>query len=585
MGEDNSQKAINLTKYLISLPNSRTTVFFTILLSILFGFLFGFLCGKVDNWQTAMASMGNGLFSLAVPTLVSALIIFAIKRKLLLKRIIFLCFITMIIYSLAYATSLLFSEPINIIIILFGFGLVFAVWYLVFNTVFGLNKLAITFALIQLFLNSLFLLVGEYIYIGNNPLDILIKIYFASAVFFIGIYVFLLFINAPMKRVFGIKSTDAFNLFLSQWMEKSKGLEETFEEIGQTIETHIGITRFKGKKQDILFVVPYIHFGPFGNLGGSEFSYLIAEQFKDKTCFVFHGTATHDFNPVASEELSKIIKAIKKGIKQMSLKPIKAQIKKASYQSCTAHCIEFGDNSFIGLTRAPKTTEDIEYSVGTSLINKAEQFTKNAIIFDEHNSETGEIVYVVSGSPYYQEFVNSIEKCLSKKEVKKNLKIGVSQEEVDINDIGKAGIKLAILKAEKTMVWVIIDSNGIIPEARENVINKIRSMIKEKDAIIEIITTDTHEINNVRGVLNPITNKEIKEILPIIKKMIKKAEENLEEVKGDMINMPLKIDVFGTTHTSELISTVNAIVAIAKISLPFILITTIIIILWGLTVM
>ncbi|MFA5382139.1 MAG: DUF2070 family protein, partial [Candidatus Micrarchaeia archaeon] len=335
--KDNSQKAINLTKYLITLPDSTTTIFFIILLSILFGVIFGIISKNIHTWHTVLASMGNGLFSLTVPTIISALLIFAIKRKILLKRILFLCFITMIIYSISYATSLLFSEPINIIIILIGFGIVFAFWYLIFNTVFGLNKLAIVFALIQLFLNSLFLLVGEYIYTGNNPLDFLIKIYFASAIFFIGIYVFLLLVNAPMKRVFGIKSTEAFNLFLSQWMHQSKGLEETFESIGQTIETQVGVARFKGKKQDILFIVPYIHFGPFGNLGGSEFSYLIAEQFKDKICFVFHGTATHDFNPVASDELSKIINAIKNGINNMKLKPVKAQLKYCSYKSCICH--------------------------------------------------------------------------------------------------------------------------------------------------------------------------------------------------------------------------------------------------------
>jgi putative membrane protein len=386
-----------------------------------------------------------------------------------------------------------------------------------------------------------------------------------------------------MKRVFGIKSTEAFNLFLSQWMHKSKELEETFENVGQTVETQVGILRFKGIQQDVLFIVPYIHFGPFGNLGGSEFSFLIANEFKDKTCFVFHGTATHDFNPVSSDELSKVVNAINTGIKQLKLEPIKAKLKQATYKTCTAHCIEFEDNSFIGLTRSPHTTEDIEYSIGTSLINKAEQFTKKSIIFDEHNSETGKVEYVISGSPYYTEFIKSIESCLSKKEKSDILKLGVSQKETDIPNIGKAGIKVAMLKTKKTMIWILIDSNGIKPDTKTNIIKEVKSMLKDKNSIIEIMTTDTHEINNIKGVLNPITNNEIKDILPIIKQMVLEAEKNLEEVKGDMIKVPFKINIFGTMHTSELISTINAIVAIAKIALPFILIMTILIILWGLT--
>lgn len=585
MRVQNSQKAVNLTKYLISLPNTKTTVFLIILLSMLFGLLFGFLSGRLDNGRTALSAIGNGLFLLTIPTILSAILIYAIKRKLRFKQIIFLCFSTMVIYALSYAISLFFSEPLNLIILLIGFGLVFAFWYLIFNTVFGLNKLAVVFALIQLSLNSLFLLFGRYIYVSNEPLEILIKIYFASAIFLGGIYVFLLLVNAPMKRVFGIKSTEAFNLFLSQWMHRSKGLEETFEDIGQTIETQVGIARFKGKKQDILFIVPYIHFGPFGNLGGSEFSFLIADQFKDKSCFVFHGTATHDFNPVSSDEITKITYAIKQGIKKMRLKPVKAQLKNATYKTCTAHCIEFKNNSFIGLTRAPNTTEDIEYSIGTSLINKAEQFTKNSIVFDEHNAETGNIDYIVSGSPYYQEFINSIETCLLKKERAETLRIGISKKEVDINNIGKAGIKLALLKTKKTMIWILVDSNGIKPDTKDKMIKVIEKFVKEKNPVIEIMTTDTHEINNVKGVLNPITDNEAKEMLPIIKQMLIEAESNIEVVKGDLIKIPLTINVFGTMHTSELISTINAIVAIAKIALPFILITTIIIVLWGLTLL
>ena len=325
MGEKSSKKAINLTRYLISLPDSRFTILSIFLISILFGLLFGFLSGKISDLASIFYTAGNGLFVLAIPTLISAMIIFAIKRKLLFRRIVFLCFATMIIYALAYAASLLLTEPINFIIILLGFGLVFGFWYLVFNTVFGLTKLALLFALIQLTLNSMFLLVSEYIFIAGDPFSILIKIYFASAVFFAGIYIFLLFINAPMKRIFGIKSTEAFNMFISQWLYKSKELEETFEDIGETIETQVGIARFKGKTQDVLFVVPYIHFGPFGNLGGSEFSYLISEEFPQE-CFIFHGTATHDFNPVSSSELIKITDAIKKGIKEMKLKTHKTPV-------------------------------------------------------------------------------------------------------------------------------------------------------------------------------------------------------------------------------------------------------------------
>jgi len=51
----------------------------------------------------------------------------------------------------------------------------------------------------------------------GDPFNVLLKFYISSFVLLAGLYIFFLLINAPMKRTFGVASTDAVSMFFSQW--------------------------------------------------------------------------------------------------------------------------------------------------------------------------------------------------------------------------------------------------------------------------------------------------------------------------------------------------------------------------------
>ena len=99
----------------------------------------------------------------------------------------------------------------------------------------------------------------------------------------------------------------------SAWLYHNKDMEKAFEQVGENAKTLISVMGFKRRNDTVFFVTPYVHYGPFGNLGGSEFSHLIAEAIdeahKSRT-FVFHGTVTHDLNPVARARWAKILAAL-----------------------------------------------------------------------------------------------------------------------------------------------------------------------------------------------------------------------------------------------------------------------------------
>ena len=74
----------------------------------------------------------------------------------------------------------------------------------------------------------------------------------------------------------------------------------------------------------------------------------------------------------------------------------------------------------------------------------------------------------------------------------------------------------------------------------------------------------------VRGVVNPLNDQEI--VLKIILDGVKKAINDMSEAKFFSDTKWFDIKVIGAKQSIEVISTINSIVAVAKITLPLILI-------------
>ncbi|PIN84154.1 hypothetical protein COV61_01000, partial [Candidatus Micrarchaeota archaeon CG11_big_fil_rev_8_21_14_0_20_47_5] len=431
------------------------------------------------------------------------------------------------------------------------------------GTVFGLGKTAFLFSLLQLCYNAAFLLASRQIEIEQDWLLAILKMYFASFLFLVGLYMLFFLINAPMKRNIGVKSTDAISMFAAQWLNREKDLEETFEEMGEEVETLLGVLCFEGKRQKTTFIVPYVHFGPFGNLGGSEFPKILAQRIGKQEggeVFVFHGTCTHDFNPVAGTEAEKIMQAYEFERKKMKFSPAKGAILEGKSGDSGALCLLANECAFASFTRAPKTTEDVNFAIGRSLMNVAGRYAKTAIVVDEHNSETGDIASVEPGSPIAFEMEDALLDALSKKADMKKMRLGIGRKNpVGEPAIGGNGIKVALFDVGKLFAYVVIDSNGVTPEFRSELIETVQKWGRGKGQKIgcEVFTTDTHEINNVQGVLNPIGKRGGAKTADAVLECLLSAYANLEEVKAGSALGRMKIEVFGSRQSIEMVATIS----------------------------
>lgn len=595
------KQTLALTKYFLSLPHPAKTTFAIFALAFLFGVLFSVARNAALGPFELLASGIDGVFLLAFPALLSSLGLFLMRRKAVFRRSVFLGLLTVISYGIFYLAAFSLSNywPPAVNLIFVGFGISFVLWYFMLLLAFDFRKTAFLFATMQLVLFAVFFLARGGYGANEDLPGLLIKVYLASFVFLTALYLVFYLISAPMKKNLGISSMDALSMFLSQWLYGEKDLEDAFEGMGEEVETLVWVGKFEGKRNNALFVVPYIHYGPFGNLGGSEFTWQIAESLccsntpggrghhlrHVRDVFVFHGTATHDFNPVSSGEIGKVVGACFAAMKKLRPKPAKLAFSSCRVGTVRAQAFRIDDSAFISYTRAPSTTEDVNLGLGLALMEKAKKHVSSACAVDEHNAETGDISSVEVGSPIGFEMLDATGKLFASGRKQEKYRFACASGGITLDTIGKNGVRLALFEqGSKLNALVLADCNGIKPEFRTE-INELLSRLGSEVGLEcrgEIMTTDTHQINTVRGVLNPLGSERRGDVMQLVRKLFSEAYGRLEEVKFASAEQRFRIKVFGTGQSAEIASTINAVVAVLRLALPIILIASAVLLLWAL---
>ena len=261
-----------------------------------------------------------------------------------------------------------------------------------------------------------------------------------------------------------------------------------------------------------------------------------------------------------------------------------------SFSSCRigtvrAQAFRINDSAFVSYSRAPRTTEDVSLGLGLALMENAKRECKSVGVVDEHNAETGDITSVEVGSPIGFEMLDATRKLFESETKKSSFKFGCASGNLAVETIGRNGVKLALFSQGNAMnAILLVDSNGIVPEFRAEIVELFEHLGRECGCICrgEVMTTDTHQINTVRGVLNPLGSERRGDLMQLARRLFTEARGRMEEVKFDSAEERFRIKVFGSGQSIEIASTINAVVAVLRIALPLILIASALVLLWAL---
>ncbi|MFH0922707.1 MAG: DUF2070 family protein, partial [Candidatus Micrarchaeota archaeon] len=184
-----------------------------------------------------------------------------------------------------------------------------------------------------------------------------------------------------------------------------------------------------------------------------------------------------------------------------------------------------------------------------------------------------------TGSKEYFDYENAIAKITPAKG--SVFSMGVAKRQTDFSlgeGIGGAGVRCAVFKTrEKTACLVLIDGNNMMPEYREEILRALENFGFD---YVEVLTTDSHSVNNISGVHNPVgANCDHKKLIAEINACVKQALDDLEPCSARLFTKRVSVTVLGAKRQSELTSTINSVVAVLRIIAPAIFIASMLLVL------
>jgi len=599
MEDSMNSKAADLTHFFFEVPSYRKLIFFAIALSFLAGFALHavFKLGSHHNFLDAVFFGGaDGVILFCIPALVSSVLATSILSlssfKQASKYFLLIAVISMAVFITTYLLGLAAMEYLSFPVkatefALFAGALMIAIWFVSLRVPLTFSwKKSIMVALIHplLQLSFLFLWRAYALVDIQSPILFAIQFVVASGILLFAMWSLMVIINAPVKRNFGISAIEASALFFAQWMKGGKGLEEVLAEVGTLVETEVGVVGFRRKDGTLKasFVVPLVHFGPVGTLGGSEYPALISAELSrnvEGTHFIFHGTVTHDFNPVFSSSHVHISQKAAELLGSTKGYSQEATAWESKDGKTRVFMLSLGKDSqaFAALTRAPYKTDDINIALGFSVRNLIlSKGFSHAIVVDMHNS-SGKDQDMSAGSSAYYELEDSIRDLAVRARGK--LQMGVAFDSLSdftpAQGIGKAGLRVAAFKIEKKKFCIVlVDANNAHPAFRMHILESLAPMGFD---FVDIFTTDSHAVNVVGGVHNPLgCSVSSHQLVHRISAAVERAVADLEPVSAKSASCRIKIHVLGANRTSEMVSTINSVIAILRIIGPVILVLSLV---------
>ena len=585
----------DLSKYMVTLPPSRISILCMTFLSFLTGAIAAYfepLSSLFDSivYGGSAGFLIFGLTSIMDGAITQPLINAMEGRHMKMKQSMFVSFLTMIVVALVYivgslvSTFTVYSYVIDALILgcALAFGLrIFIIWGT--SNIGAIRSILISaiqpililsMVVVIVFLTSITTNIGSF-----SIIAVALKGLVAGLILMIAIYSFMLVIESPIKRNLGVGGLELLSLFIAQYTEGSRAMETLFEDMGEPIDTLVGLVSFKGENGvKGLFISPCVHPGPVGTIGGGNMPTVLAKSLEPFT-MVSHGPSTHDFNPVSSKEICKIKDVVLKALEDMEYSPLASQFIRVEDEKAKLGAQYFGKNLLLLATFAPLGFDDIDFGVGLSIIKAAQGHTKaeNVVLVDCHNSFKGESGRVLPGNPEVFQLIDAVEKLENPGE--SEFKMGCANDTIPElgkkSGVGQSGVKVMVLDVnnQKT-AYILLDANNMVIGFRDEILGEVKKLGLDH---AEVMTTDTHFVNGLSGGHNPLGIRDRDIIIEKVVHCAKNALNDLEPVQVGVKTVKLSnINTLGPTHATELVTTISSIVAVSRVVAPLVFVLALI---------
>ena len=390
-------------------------------------------------------------------------------------------------------------------------------------------------------------------------------------IYAIAVWLFLVTIDWPWRRSLGVSALDFLEGFIGHIAEGSNELEEFFEEIGEEALVPVSVLVFRRPDGDekARFVLPMIHPGPMGEIGGGNLPKRIAQE-ADGLGFPPHATAGHDFNLVTEREVETILDAAERAHDRIEYTETATPGERLEEGEATLTGQAFGDNALATVTYSPGFADDIEYAVGLSAAAEARNgHLSEIMVVDAHNCNNGlegeNLGHVVPGGERSFDLIHGADRLGERLEAAEqgSLRLGTAHDETPWgpqDGIGPLGVRVAVVDVDGgTTAYVLVDGNNMEPWLRDRTVDDLLDGGLDE---AEVMTTDTHIVNTVEADNQVGAEIDHAEFIDAVAALVEEAREDLEPVEAGMATERAEVTVFGNDRTETLASHANAVVSL-----------------------
>jgi putative membrane protein len=296
-----------------------------------------------------------------------------------------------------------------------------------------------------------------------------------------------------------------FRAFVLAWAENlSEPLENEISLLGEKRDLTVDGLYIRGDKGNHVgaLIIPYIHPGPFRNVGGSALPEVLAKKIgKALGCeaLIAHGVSTHEtdltdgrYNLIIAE---RVIGDVPKSPLTFQISPMVWSEEGVAKASCQI----FGRAALITLTLSPLSYDDLPKKIEVEIEKIAEKKGLRAMVVDSHNSidlEGGPMDYeekdVLIAAKKAIEAASSEPKYLFQAASARFI-----PTEWDTDDgMGPGGISALVLSlsGRGCYAYLVVDGNNMTTGLRDKLVSTVLDM--ELDGV-EVMTSDTHIVNAI----------------------------------------------------------------------------------------
>lgn len=381
---------------------------------------------------------------------------------------------------------------------------------------------------------------------------------------------FLAVIDRPWQSSLGVSILDFIQGFIGHIAEGSDDLEKFFEDIGEEalVPVRVLSIRQPDGAEKARFILPMIHPGPMGDIGGGNLPMRVAQQ-TEGLAFPPHATAGHDFNLVTEREVDTVCEGIERAYQRIEYDDTATPGVRVSKGAATLTGQALGDGAFAAATFSPTRADDVAYGVGLSAISEARsEGLDDIMLADAHNCNDGlkgkDLGHVVPGGERSFDLIEAaglLGERLAERE-RSPFRVGVAHDEtpwVPREGIGPLGIRAAVVEVDDhRTAYVLVDGNNMEPGLRERILDAIDGV-----DLAEVMTSDNHAVNTVEAENQVGEAIDTETLVERVTALVEEAIDDLEPVEAGMESERIEVTVFGNDRTETLASQANTMLPMA----------------------